>query len=460
MGIAAAEARPAAGGRSGVSGHELALIAADTAAFLGAMAAAVGLYFGREAPTAIVLGYLALLPVFLGWRLFCAYAFGLYDLRHRLLAMDHVFGGCAAAAAAVIPGYLALALAQVYGFDEVRVSRVAVVLEGTFLAGWFGLSRWAGLRWLERSGWRVRAVVAGAPAACDALAEELAVHGPRLFAVAAAVPLDGDSGAIGAALREHGASQLILTGVDLSQIALRDVLAECDRTGTDAYVYPELGASLLMSRAVTSVAGVPLVPLRAAYASRVYRIGKRAFDVAAAAVMLTLSAPVLALAASAIAATSRGPVLYSQVRVGRHGVSFRVYKLRTMRTDAEAATGAVLSQANDPRITAVGRWLRLLRIDEIPQLWNVLRGEMSLVGPRPERPEFTAGFRDENPLYDRRFLVRPGLTGLAQIHGRYDTDYTHKLRYDLIYISNISFASDLRILAATIQTVLTGKGAA
>ncbi|MEX2015390.1 MAG: sugar transferase, partial [Candidatus Hydrogenedentales bacterium] len=122
-------------------------------------------------------------------------------------------------------------------------------------------------------------------------------------------------------------------------------------------------------------------------------------------------------------------------------------------------SGPVLATANDPRITPVGRMLRRMRIDEIPQLWNVLRGDMSLVGPRPERADFIARFTQETPLYERRFLVKPGLTGLAQIHGRYDTDYAQKLRYDLIYINTLSLQTDLRILLATIRTVLTARGA-
>ena len=130
-----------------------------------------------------------------------------------------------------------------------------------------------------------------------------------------------------------------------------------------------------------------------------------------------------------------------------------------MRADAEEETGPVLATEDDDRVTPIGRWLRRWRIDEIPQLINVIRGEMSLVGPRPERQEFVDKFLEENPLYERRLAMRPGLTGLAQIHGRYDTDYAQKLRYDLLYINSASILLDLRILLATVQTVLTARGA-
>ncbi len=141
------------------------------------------------------------------------------------------------------------------------------------------------------------------------------------------------------------------------------------------------------------------------------------------------------------------------------GAMFRLYKLRTMVADAEAETGPALAIRSDPRVTRLGGVLRKFRVDEIPQLWNVLRGEMSLVGPRPERKEFVEQFIKENPLYERRLLVKPGLTGLAQIHGRYDTAYAHKLRYDLIYVNTVSLLVDLRILIATVRIVLTGHGA-
>jgi len=185
---------------------------------------------------------------------------------------------------------------------------------------------------------------------------------------------------------------------------------------------------------------------------------KRVFDAAISAVFLVLSSPLLLAAAAAIAMTSRGGPLYRQVRVGLDGQPFDLWKLRTMRSGAESKTGAVLASPGDPRVTAVGRLLRATRVDEIPQLWNVLKGDMSLVGPRPERPQFTERFAREVAGYSLRQSTRPGLTGLAQISGDYATEPEIKLRYDLAYLNNWSFGLDLAILLRTLPVVLTRRG--
>jgi lipopolysaccharide/colanic/teichoic acid biosynthesis glycosyltransferase len=148
-----------------------------------------------------------------------------------------------------------------------------------------------------------------------------------------------------------------------------------------------------------------------------------------------------------------------QERVGQNGRVFRLYKLRTMVTGAEEGTGPVLAATDDARITPVGRWLRATRLDELPQVFNVLKGEMSFVGPRPERPEFVERFRAESPAYHYRHLVKPGLTGLAQVQGRYSTSAEDKLRFDLYYIRNYSLLLDLQILLQTIPIVITPAAA-
>ena len=170
---------------------------------------------------------------------------------------------------------------------------------------------------------------------------------------------------------------------------------------------------------------------------------KRASDVVLALVGLLLASPAMLIVALVLRFGSTGPVLYSQTRVGKDGVNFTMYKFRSMRVDAEAASGAVWSTQNDPRVTAVGRFLRRTRLDELPQLWNVLRGDMSIVGPRPERPEFIAELSQKIPFYGQRHVVRPGLTGWAQVRHRYGStvdDAQEKLQYDLFYIKHLSLA--------------------
>lgn len=186
---------------------------------------------------------------------------------------------------------------------------------------------------------------------------------------------------------------------------------------------------------------------------------KRVADVILSVLGLVLGSPLWLLVMVATRLDSPGPVLYRQTRVGQSGRLFEVLKFRTMVADAEADTGPVLARADDPRITRVGRVLRALRMDEFPQLVNVLRGEMSLVGPRPERPEFVEQFRKTIEGYDLRHLVKPGITGLAQIRGRYDTPAEDKLRFDLAYIFLWSPLLDLKIMLQTIGIMLTPERA-
>lgn len=188
---------------------------------------------------------------------------------------------------------------------------------------------------------------------------------------------------------------------------------------------------------------------------------KRGFDLAAASLLLVVGAPICLLVGIAIRWEDGGPALFRQVRVGRHGRPFTLYKLRSMRPDAEADHGPQWAAIDDERATRVGRWIRALRIDEIPQAWNILRGEMSFVGPRPERPEFVRILRQRLPGYDRRHAVAPGLTGWAVVNQPYCgtiEDAAVKLRYDLEYVERVSLWQDLRILVRTARIILLGWG--
>ena len=188
---------------------------------------------------------------------------------------------------------------------------------------------------------------------------------------------------------------------------------------------------------------------------------KRLLDIVVATTGLLLSAPVLAMVAAAVKLTSPGPVVYTQRRVGHNGKPFTIRKFRSMQIDAEADTGAVWATLNDPRLTPIGRLLRSTRLDELPQLWNVLLGDMSVVGPRPERPEFVSHLEREIKFYGRRHLVKPGLTGWAQISYPYGAsvhDALQKLQYDLYYLKHMSIGFDLFIMLATFRTVWSRTG--
>jgi sugar transferase (PEP-CTERM system associated) len=195
--------------------------------------------------------------------------------------------------------------------------------------------------------------------------------------------------------------------------------------------------------------------------SRLTRLLKRVLDLVFAVIGLVVALPVMALVAVAIRADSRGPLLYQQQRVGQHGRVFTLYKFRSMRTDAETGT-PIWATDGDSRVTRIGRFLRISRLDELPQLWNVLRGDMSFVGPRPERPYFVEQLAAIIPFYMQRLAVKPGVTGWAQVKYRYGStveDAIEKLRYDLYYIKHLSIVFDLTIAIDTVKVILFGKGA-
>lgn len=196
--------------------------------------------------------------------------------------------------------------------------------------------------------------------------------------------------------------------------------------------------------------------------SKIQLGAKRLLDIVTASIGLVLAAPLALFVIALIKFTSPGPIFYRQERVGLNGRTFMVVKFRSMRVDAEANTGPVWAQKNDTRVTPVGRFLRRTRLDEIPQLWNALRGDMSMVGPRPERPGFVADLTRQIPFYGQRHVVKPGVTGWAQVKYTYGAsveDALQKLQYDLYYIKNMSVGLDLFVMFQTVKTVVLRRGA-
>jgi len=219
-------------------------------------------------------------------------------------------------------------------------------------------------------------------------------------------------------------------------------------------IAPEPGAMAIMS------AG--FIGWVVQFARRRFHEFKRVIDIVAASLGIVASFPIMAMTALIIKIVSPGPVFFKQERVGWEGSLFDIYKLRTMKVDAEKYTGPVWAKADDPRLIRFGKIIRKLHLDELPQLYNVLKGDMSIVGPRPERPVFVEKLCEEISDYKKRIKVRPGITGLAQVRHKYDetiADVRKKVKYDLLYIREMCLMVDLRILARTILVAARGKGA-
>lgn len=259
-------------------------------------------------------------------------------------------------------------------------------------------------------------------------------------------------------VERHKVDAIVMIPESSWQDQLIDAIGRSEQTNANIFVVPSIFEMLISKMQHLQIHDIPLVEVvrNPTAGARFYT--KRMLDIFFSALLLLLLLPVFAIVAATIRISSPGPVVYRQKRVGKDGALFVVYKFRTMVLDAEAKTGAVLASENDARVTPLGKWLRQLRLDELPQLVNILEGNMSFVGPRPERPEFVEKFSETIPGYRERFKMKPGITGLAQVHGEYHTSPEMKLRYDLAYIHNHNLLLDLMIVLETIKIVLTRKG--
>lgn len=257
------------------------------------------------------------------------------------------------------------------------------------------------------------------------------------------------------------ASEVIIALEKENHELLVDIISKVENKGIGLKIVPDLYEILSGQARTSQLYGIPLIDIMPELMPEWEKKLKRILDVLASFVILLITIPINFIVAIAIKLDSKGPVLFKQERIGMNNKIFRIYKFRSMHQDAEKLTGPVWSQKDDPRVTHVGKIIRKLRIDEVPQMYNVLKGEMSLVGPRPERPYFVEQLSAQIPYYRRRLKVRPGITGWAQVKHKYDEsieDVKVKLRYDLFYIENMSLRMDIKILARTILVVLFGKG--
>jgi exopolysaccharide biosynthesis polyprenyl glycosylphosphotransferase len=395
------------------------------------------------------------------------YFLGLYETRAVLRPRPHV---AALVAAAILQ---ALILIAVYFFrqDLVFPRSIFVVfacLNAAFLAIWrLGCSALLG-------GYpRRRVLVVGTNAAAGEVIEAIRVQqwlGLDVVGIAASsrngtrpsalegVPVLGRREELPLLCDRHAIDEVIIASDPSWQDELLDAFSRAPRMRSRVSVVPSPFEILIGRRETLRLHDIPLIEVLEDVPGGAGSITKRLFDTVLAGLLLIVTLPVMALVALAVRLSSRGPVIFRQTRVGRNGEPFTIFKFRTMHEEAEVETGPVLATPNDPRVTLLGRLLRATRLDELPQLWNVLRGDMSFVGPRPERPEFVDGYQRDIHGYTERFKVRPGLTGYAQVNGEYHTSASTKLKYDLAYIHNRSLWLDLRILSETMKVMLTRRG--
>ena len=400
---------------------------------------------------------------------------GVYRLRRGILFLDELFSLIGAIAVAFL---VVLALVGVYRVEGFTYSRLTSFYWAPAALLLIASARYAIRRYeaeqRARGNGADRALLVGWGAAADLLVQRLRMfpdYGYELVGiladrlepgtVVAGVPVRGRTDEIGRVLAEDAVDTVFFALAEVSSEHVLRLIDCCRERGVEVRILP--GMLEMMTTRVTGdqIDGIPLLQLRHGLDIQGPKtVVKRVFDVVVAGVGLVLISPLLALIALLVTLTSSGPVLISQERVGMRGRRFRTLKFRSMRVDAEAGSGPVWAAVRDPRRTALGRVLRRLSLDELPQLWNIVRGDMSLVGPRPERPNFVAEFSERMPRYCDRHLVRPGLAGWAQANDlRGQTPVEERLIYDLYYIENWSLAFDIKILLITLARVWTHKNA-
>ena len=246
-----------------------------------------------------------------------------------------------------------------------------------------------------------------------------------------------------------GYQTVIVSGVEAT---LRNgIVKECIDKDIDCYFIPHTGDVIIAGAKHLQSFSVPIMSVKRAMLRPGYAFVKRALDILLAMIGFILASPFMLITAAAIKAYDHGPVLYKQIRLTKDGKRFEILKFRSMRVNAEKDGVARLAAEHDDRITPVGRVIRAIRFDELPQIFNILKGDMSIVGPRPERPEIAAQYEKEMPAFSLRLQVKAGLTGTAQVYGRYNTEPSDKLKMDLMYINHMSLIEDLKLIFATVK---------
>ena len=360
---------------------------------------------------------------------------------------------------------LLLAIMGLYrGFSYSRLMVAYVSIGGAFLLLIFRAMMRVALAELRKRGMgTTRALVVGSGSGAEALIHRLEMfpqYGYELVGVVDELlpsgseynrlPVLGDTSELPHFVMNTNVEEVFIALPQVDHRQILRLIATCDDLDVEFKIVPDLLEVITSGVIADDIDGIPIVGVRRSRLTGVNLQFKRVFDTVAAVLLMIPGAPLMALIAIAIKLDSRGPVLYTQERVGQHGRVFGMHKFRSMVVDAEGQSGPVFAERDDPRATNAGRFLRRTGLDELPQLFNVLKGNMSLVGPRPERPNFVSQFEREIPGYDQRHAVLPGITGWAQLNDlRQDTPIEQRTIYDSYYVESWSLAFDLKILLAT-----------
>ncbi|MBI3724115.1 undecaprenyl-phosphate glucose phosphotransferase [bacterium] len=408
--------------------------------------------------------YLVALPVAVIAFLLALEAFSLYEQRRTHGPLREAWTTIQASAIAAVFLLAAAGFSRRYSRE---FSAGFVVIGPSLLAASRALER-AVLRAARRRGWNVRrALVVGEGEIARELVSKLRANTWTGIEVVGAlslesqgenkstdqegVPLLGSYHDVQRVAKEKAVDQVLLAVPLERATLLRELRGLLDALPIDVRIVPDTAGFLPIRPAVAELDGLPIVTIRSAPAAGIGAVGKRALDLLGAGTGLVLLSPLFALIALVVRAVEGAPVLYRQERVGWGGRPFVMLKFRTMVADAEAQTGPTRTRRGDERRTRLGTFLRRTSLDELPQLWNVWKGDMSLVGPRPERPEFVADLRAQLPDYMLRLTVKAGMTGLAQVHGlRGDSCLAERLRFDLDYVRRWSLRLDVKILLLTL----------
>ncbi|NLK09247.1 MAG: sugar transferase [Firmicutes bacterium] len=408
--------------------------------------------FHGQIPKSNFQSYINIIPIVSILTLLIFNFYGLYNTKRK--PWSDIFASITASTAILVP----LTIAATYMVQGFSFPRSVFFLSGVAQLVILILWRRSLFNWEHKNAVSKSAVVVAPANEIEGLAGKVMLSGYNIIALVSSCPRqDADANVfpyddIEILCNKYRPNAIFMS----SQVPaeMKDLVAKVIlESGISFFIIPSLYEIMLLGSRLDQIGDTPMLEMLSTPEAGKEQI-KRFMDVILSTVGLVIAAPIMLLTAIAVKLDSQGPVFYRQERVSRGGKRFMVLKFRTMTNDAEKLTGPVLAETDDPRITKVGSILRATRIDELPQLFNVLKGDMSIVGPRPERPFFVEQFEQEIPEYSTRHTVKAGITGLAQVAGKYSTSPEDKLKYDLLYAKSASPLIDLGIMLQTIKVVL------